>query len=198
LAKRSRAAKGVVSDHGVERDDELSHDRDDGDLGLLGGGDQALLERFEDRIGSTGRRPTCRSRFRPPPRRSCPPRRCTKCRRLRARHPRWCGIRCEVPVPPARAACSLPALVGRQGEQAQRAKLAGAHVLPVTRRLECEACFLVALPFFDGRSLFRAAKTLRKADDRASAQGAACGRCATSAASAARQATLANTVSDGV
>src|SRR5258708_32779413 len=34
-------------EHGIEGDDELSHDRDDGDLGLLAGSAEALLEGLE-------------------------------------------------------------------------------------------------------------------------------------------------------
>src|SRR5258708_20293283 len=37
----------AAAEHGIEGDDELSHDRDDGDLGLLAGGAEALLEGLE-------------------------------------------------------------------------------------------------------------------------------------------------------
>ena len=42
-------------------------------------------------------------------------RRCRKCRRRRARRPHRCGIRYEVPVPPAMAACGLPGVAACGG-----------------------------------------------------------------------------------
>src|SRR3569833_4354786 len=46
--------RGVVSDHGVERNDELAHDGDDGDLWLLADGNEPLLEGFEGGIEPGG------------------------------------------------------------------------------------------------------------------------------------------------
>ncbi len=48
------AAKGIVADHGVEGNDKLSHDGDDGHFGLLAGVEQASFEGLESGIEHGG------------------------------------------------------------------------------------------------------------------------------------------------
>ena len=44
----------LIAQHRVERGQQLAHDRDDGDLGLLALGQQALLEGLRDRVVQGG------------------------------------------------------------------------------------------------------------------------------------------------